>query len=121
MKVAVASDDEKTIASHFGRTRGFLIFEIENDKIKDKEYRQNTFTGHAVGMHGVDRRNQIYEALKDCKAVIACGMGMKIYDYLKQQNINVFVTEERDAEKAAELYIKGKLDDNPESSCKPKH
>ena len=28
MKVAVASDDEKKIADHFGRAKGFKIFEI---------------------------------------------------------------------------------------------
>jgi len=38
MKIAIASDDGKTISSHFGRTRGFVIFEIEGKEIKKKEY-----------------------------------------------------------------------------------
>ncbi len=50
MKIAVASDDGKIISSHFGRTRGFVIFEIENGEIKDKKYILNAFTGHASAL-----------------------------------------------------------------------
>jgi len=34
MKIAIASDDGKTISSHFGRTKGFVIFEVEDKEIK---------------------------------------------------------------------------------------
>lgn len=35
MKIAFASDDEKTIVGHFGRTRGFVIFDIKDEEIKN--------------------------------------------------------------------------------------
>ena len=52
MKIAIVSDDGKTISAHFGRSRGFVIFEIEDSKVKNQEYRENTFTGHARGLEG---------------------------------------------------------------------
>ena len=121
MKIAVVSDDRKTIASHFGRTRGFEIFGIEDGKIGDREYRPNTFTGHARGFegadHAVDRHGPILAALADCKVVISHGMGRRIYDDLKQADIEVFITDETDVEKAVELYIAGELIDRPELGC----
>ena len=33
MKIAIASDDEIKIASHFGRTNGFVIVDLENERI----------------------------------------------------------------------------------------
>jgi len=125
MKIAIVSDDEKTIASHFGRTRGFVIFDVDDGKIVGSEYRPNTFTGHARGMEGtgheLDRHGPILSALRDCKVVISHGMGRRIYDDLKQANIEVFITEETDVAKALELYITGNLIDRPELGCDHKH
>jgi len=37
MKIAVPTDDGKTISQHFGRARSFAIFEVENGEIVSKE------------------------------------------------------------------------------------
>jgi len=125
MKIAIASDDEKTISSHFGRTKGFCIFEVEGKEIKSQQYRPNTFTGHARGLEGAghefDRHTPILEALKDCKAVIAHGMGRRIRDDLIGIGIEVLVTEETDVKKALNLYLSGELIDKPEIECPHKH
>lgn len=113
MKIAVASNDGKTISSHFGRSKGFVICEIENGKILDRKYVPNTFTGHAQGLHHEEIHSHshasIIENLKDCKVVISHGMGRRLYDDLMSVGINVYVTEETDVDKAVELYIKGEL------------
>lgn len=124
MKIAIASDDEKTISSHFGRTRGFAVFNIEGGAVTSKEYRPNTFTGHARGLEGnhhADHHGPILNALSDCKAVISNGMGRRIYDDLQSIGIEVFITDERDVESALKLYLSGKLIDKPEKSCHHKH
>jgi len=51
MKIAIPTEDKINISGHFGRTKGFLIFEINDNKIINSEYRDNDFTGHAQGMH----------------------------------------------------------------------
>lgn len=121
MRIAIASDDEKTIASHFGRTKGFVICEIEDDQIKSREYRLNTFTGHARGLQGlgheIDRHVPILAALADCKAVVSHGMGRRIYDDLRRAGIEVFVTDKTDIQKALRLYLDGELIDRPELGC----
>ena len=115
MKIAVASDDGKTISVHFGRTRGFVIFEIEDGEIKSREYIPNTFTGHARGLHEIGlhyhygSHADIIENLKDCKAVISHGMGRRLYEDLTSAGIEVYVTDETDVDKAIELYLKGQL------------
>jgi len=125
MKIAIASDDGKTISSHFGRTRGFVIFEIEGKEIKKKGYRENTFTGHARGLegadHSFDRHTPILEALKDCQVVISHGMGRRIYEDLKNAGLEVFVTEKTDVEVAMNLYSDGHLKDQPELGCSHNH
>jgi predicted Fe-Mo cluster-binding NifX family protein len=124
MKVAIASDDGQVISDHFGRTRGFVIFDIEGKEIKKQEYRENTFTGHARGLegadHSVDRHGPILEALKDCGVVISHGMGRRIYDDLKNAKIDVYVSEETEVKRAIELFLKAELIDRPDLSCEHK-
>ncbi|HEX7319275.1 MAG TPA: NifB/NifX family molybdenum-iron cluster-binding protein [bacterium] len=121
MKIAIASDDGKTISSHFGRTRGFVIFEIEGMEIKKQEYRDNTFTGHARGLegsnHSFDRHAPILEALSDCGVVISHGMGRRIYDDLSNAKIEAFITEIEDVENALKLFLNGNLVNRPELGC----
>ncbi len=125
MKIAIASDDGKTIASHFGRTRGFVVVDAEGGKIVKSEYRPNTFTGHATGLegesHAADRHGPILSALADCQIVVARGMGRRIYNDLAGAGKEVFVTTEALAEKAAEQYLAGKLDHNPDQTCDHSH
>jgi predicted Fe-Mo cluster-binding NifX family protein len=126
MKIAVASDDQKNIADHFGKTNGFLIYESKDNKtITDREFRLNTFTGHARGLENVNHsQNQhapILSALGDCNVVISHGMGRRIYNDLSQANKEVFITSEYDAERAVQLYLKGELVDHPELGCQHKH
>jgi predicted Fe-Mo cluster-binding NifX family protein len=124
MKIAIASDDGKIIASHFGRTRGFVIAEIEDKELVKSEYRENTFSGHARGLEGadcgIDRHRPILEALKDCQVVISHGMGRRIYDDLKNVKIDVYVTEETEVKRAIELFLKAELIDRPDLSCEHK-
>ncbi len=115
MKIAVASDDGKIVSSHFGRTRGFVIFEVEGKEIKSREYLPNTFTGHARGMHErgmhhqYDTHSAIIEALKDIKVVISHGMGRRLYEDLKNAGIDVYVTDETVVDEAINLFLNGKL------------
>jgi predicted Fe-Mo cluster-binding NifX family protein len=121
MKVAIASDNGITISSHFGRTLGFEIFEIENGVIVNQLFRKNDFTGHARGMEGAghhaDHHGPILEALKDCNVVIAHGMGRRIYDDLQRAGIETFIVEENDTKQAIQLYMENKLQDHPEKGC----
>jgi predicted Fe-Mo cluster-binding NifX family protein len=111
------------MASHYGKTRGFAVFTVKDEKITNQWYKENTFTGHARGLegsgHSVDRHGPILEALKDCKVVISKGMGRKIYNDLKRAGFDIFITDEISAKNAVELYLKNEIVDRPEKGCDP--
>ena len=58
MKIAVASDDYKTVSGHVGQCKGFIIYEIENGKIVDAQRRKNIFTQHAGGRGNQENRRR---------------------------------------------------------------
>ena len=124
MKIAIPSNDNINISSHFGRTKGFVICEMDNDKIINKEYKQNTFTGHAQGLHKGDEHghgnhshNGIFNAIGDCEIVIAGGMGRRLYNDFEQNNIKVFVTKEMNIDSALNLFLNSELDNNSDECC----
>ncbi len=117
MKIAVASEDGVFISQHFGRSRCFLVFEVEGQKILDHSVRDNTFTAHARGecQEGVEHNHHhghgaIVEALKDCEAVLCYGMGWRAAEELKQNGIQAFlVPAEMSPEEAVSKHLSGDL------------
>ncbi len=45
-KIAIATDDQKRVTGHIGRCKGFVVYEINDGKILNKEVRENHFTKH---------------------------------------------------------------------------
>ncbi len=124
MKIAIVTDDKENIAMHFGRALGFMIYEIEDNKIINKEYRENTFTGHVRGEHNHENNehqssthSRILNALNDCSVVISRGMGRRIYDDLKSANIEAYITDKIKLNDAINAYIEGELKDNNYKAC----
>ena len=123
MKVGIASNDKLSIAQHFGRTKGFVIAEIEDGKVQSKDYRINDFTHHSQqgghehqSGHG-HSHGSILKALKDCRVVIARGMGKRIYDDLRSAQIESCITDIPEVDRALTAYISGTLVDNPGKGC----
>ena len=95
MRIAIPSNDMTTVSAHFGRTKGFMIFDIENNKVTNKEYKVNTFTGHSQNKHeehdhGKHKHSHetILNALNECEVVIAGGMGKRLFDDFEQKRNN---------------------------------
>lgn len=128
MKIAIPSMDGNSLSMHFGRSRGFIIYTIDNQYISGKEYRNNDFTGHAQGLHQEHNHdhdhshqghshNGILNALADCEIVIAGGMGQRLFSDLTQVGKNIYITHETNPETAVKLFLENKLDSNPEKCC----
>ena len=117
----MASNDEIKIASHLGRTNGFVIVDLEDGKVKDRQYRKNDFTGHKRGMmssgHDPGRFDPTLVAFKDCDAIISHGMRRRLISDLEVPGIETYLTEEEDVAKAINLFAEDKLDNNPEKGC----
>ncbi|MCX6005116.1 MAG: NifB/NifX family molybdenum-iron cluster-binding protein [Chloroflexi bacterium] len=124
MKIAVVTDDETTVCQHFGRAEYYMVFTVEDGKIKSKERRNKVghrhFAGsesghpdehgpHGCGPEAAGKHASMASAISDCQVLIAGGMGMGAYDSMKSYNIEPIVTDITSIEQAVNLYLEGKL------------
>ena len=128
MKIAVATLDGTSISPHFGRSAGFLVFEIAGGNIVCVETRDNTHTAfakgecagheehHPEGRPGASGEGEthshadVVNALKDCGAVLCGGMGWRAAEELKANGIQPVVVEaELSPEEAVAAFLSGKL------------
>ncbi len=130
MKVAIVTNDGEYVSQHFGRSRYYKIYTIEDNQIKNVELRERG-TGHfarqqeqtephhhtqedAQGRHGfgpdADRRHAGMAAeIGDCDVLIAGGMGAGAYESFRRAGLNVMLTDIVWIEEAVTALMEGKL------------
>jgi len=116
MRIAVASQNRKQITGHTGRCHRFWIYEIQDGKIKQKDFLELTKeqSFHYASVHEP-------HAL-ECADVLLCGgLGQGLIQKLARKNINVIVTEEKDIEKAVTDYLAGSLSQSPAEALAHEH
>jgi len=130
MKIAVITDDGKTISQHFGRANYYAVLTIEGGQIVQREMRDKLSHKHfanephehpeAAGQrHGFDpaaqsRHGQMAEAITDCEALLCRGMGTGAYESMKARGIRPIVTDIEAIDEAALAYSSGSLIDHIE-------
>jgi predicted Fe-Mo cluster-binding NifX family protein len=141
MKIAVVTDDGRTISAHFGRARHYLVATIEAGKISDREMRPKTGhhdfvqaereepghgdehghghdhthqEGHGRGPAAQNRHARMFAAITDCSVLLARGMGAGAYEGLHDAGIRPVVTTVSSIDEALQAYIDGRLEDHPE-------
>jgi predicted Fe-Mo cluster-binding NifX family protein len=131
MKIALITDDGKTISQHFGRAPYYLVVSIEEGKVTGQEMRDKPSHTHFANekheehehqpgeQHGFDsqsrgRHNRMGEVIKDCQVLICGGMGMGAYEGMKTLNITPIVTDLNSVEEAIQAFLVGNLQDHTE-------
>ena len=98
MKIAIATDDKKTIAVRMGRAKYFGIFEIENKEIKSFEFVINEHASSHDHEHGhheehndeeVNKHAKDIQVLKECDYMIAKAVGPNMKDALKTIKLEI--------------------------------
>lgn len=124
MKIAVPSDDHVNVSSHFGRSPGFLVFEVVGGRIESHTYRPRSAcldAGATACACDVakrpERHQEILDVLEGCSVVVARGMGTQLYDDLVSCGIDVALTDVDDARAAAALFLAGTLPERSEIGC----
>ena len=140
MKIAVPTMDGTSISAHFGRSKGFLVFEFEGGAIRSRELRDNAQhkgheQDHACHGHGHDR-HAIHDPqqggghhhqhdhrgfatlLADCQAVIVRGMGAGAAQAMRAAGIRVcLIQEDCTPEEAVSAFASGRLMPQEGSFC----
>jgi transcriptional regulator with XRE-family HTH domain/predicted Fe-Mo cluster-binding NifX family protein len=129
MKIAIITDDGKSISQHFGRAPYYLVLTIEEGKVVHQEMRDkmghNQFSaahhqaepdgaGHGLDSASHNKHVSMAETIADCKALLCGGMGMGAYESMRRLNIQPVVTNLRDIDAAVQAFIEGKLIDHTE-------
>ncbi|NOX90247.1 MAG: hypothetical protein GXO77_14620 [Calditrichaeota bacterium] len=112
MKIAVGTDDKATIRSgHFGKSKYYRIFSVENGEIISEEIRENPFAAQDDSEHHHGRGQNIIRLLKDCNVFMAKSMGMHSVPGLVQKNIQPVIARSSDIRSTVEKYISGDLEE----------
>lgn len=130
MKIAVITDDGKTISQHFGRARFYRVLTIEGSNVVDSEMRsklghqqfgelhhneeQQRDESHGHDGEAQSKHQSMAEVISDCSALICGGMGMGAYESMRQVGLTPIVTDLVDIDAVVQAYITGKLVDHPE-------
>ena len=129
MKIAVVTDDEKTISAHFGRAKYYVVLTVDDNVITAQETRpkanHSQFAGeeHHHGehgdSHGMDpgsqrRHGMMMESIQDCEVLLARGMGQGAHNNLKERGIKPVLTDIQNVQEAVETFLAGKLIENPD-------
>lgn len=119
MKIAVASADGALMSQHFGQSRCFIVFTVEEGKILGQEARDNTYTAHAQGQcqgheeHHHDQHHShadVIAALQDCQVLLCGGMGWRAAEDLKAKGITPLMVEPNlQPEEAVRQFMDGTL------------
>lgn len=132
MKIAVITDDGETISSHFGRSKFFQIFTVENEQIVAQEQVEKPHhTGehhdhdhdhdhdheHSHDLvqigdneppHGSGHSPGKFKVIADCDVLICGGMGEHAYQQAVQKGHQVFLTGGK-IQSAVESVLRGEL------------
>ena len=100
MKIAVATDN-KQASAHFGHCEGFLVYEVNEGRIVNKNFTPNP--GHRPGFLPVFLKEL------DINVIIAGGMGASAQQIFNENGIEVVVGAEGISDDLVENFIKGNL------------
>ncbi|KAB2954410.1 dinitrogenase iron-molybdenum cofactor biosynthesis protein [Heliorestis acidaminivorans] len=90
LKVAVASSDGKVVNQHFGRTKQFLIFQVEEGIYRFLELRTTSPACRGQN-HNEGKMEEMIETISDCKAVLVSQIGAGATDKLLAKGIEAFI------------------------------
>jgi len=121
MKIAIASDDGKSISAQFEKTTGIIMFVVDKNRtICQKEFIANSSIIPSKTINNQNRNSALESkdmlacSFDNCDVVISRGIGFNAYTDLVNSEIEVYLTRENVAEQAIDLYLREELDHNPE-------
>jgi predicted Fe-Mo cluster-binding NifX family protein len=117
----VVEEDGERISAHFGRADTYLVVTLESGVEVGRETRPK-FVAHGAHQdheqhdhgHGAGHHGQMVDPIRDCKLVVARGMGQGAFNHLRQAGIEPLLTDLQTVESALQAYLSGQLIDQPD-------
>jgi predicted Fe-Mo cluster-binding NifX family protein len=111
MKIAIGTDDKKTIRNgHFGQSLFYRIVELINGEIVSEEYRDNTHIQGAESRLPHAQVEKIIDLLGDCSLFMAKNMGKTSLAKLAAHHVDCIITDIDQIDEAVSEYLYGKED-----------
>ena len=100
LRIAVSSQNRKTVTDHAGRCRKSWVYEVRQNKVDNKVLRELTLeqTLHSSQL-GEDH------PLDDVHVLITAGMSPFLYQRLQRSGIRGFVTDQSDPDLAVQTLL----------------
>ncbi len=131
MKIAIVTDDGKTISAHFGRASKYAIVTVEDGEIVNRElvdkvghrefsaqkndgehHHQHDERGRGFGTHSAEKHKRMFANILDCDFVLARGMGRGAYMGLEQSGLKPIITDFDDIETAVRAVMDDSIIDH---------
>ncbi len=111
MKIAIGTDDKKTIRNgHFGQSLFYRIVELRNGEIVSEDHRENVHVQGAENRLPHAQAEKILDLLKDCSLFMAKNMGKTSVAKLAARHIDCILTDIDLIDEALAEYLYGKED-----------
>jgi predicted Fe-Mo cluster-binding NifX family protein len=104
MKIAIPSDNRETITKRTGRSKGFMVYEVNNGKIVHSEYRENIMDEHdAEAEHS---HTQIIELLNDVDILFVAAIGKHMKRDVENSFMNYQLVHEEKIPQIIDNFLK---------------
>lgn len=108
MKIAVTSQNRRTVTGHAGRCRGFWLYETDGGRVTGRSLielppGQTLHDSQDAGPHPLD----------DIAVLITGGMGVGLRERLRRKGILAVATAEIDPDRAVAMWLNGTLAEIP--------
>jgi len=132
MKIAVVTDDGKTVSQHFGQARYYAVLTLAGRAIEQREMidRSDTLVSvgeheprhglsgeidcHGTGTAAAARHLQMIQPIAGCQALLARGMGWSARECLISAGIRPILTDIESLDEAVQAYLDGTIVDHVE-------
>ncbi len=140
MKIAVVTDDGRTLSGHLGRAESFLVAIVQEGKVVEWELRKKLNKRHVKrdlhpenthahsgpeecehddsGHHRHNHHAEVISLISDCEIVLSAGMGPRIYEDLLRAGIKPVLTKASEVEEAIRAYLEGRLEEQSDLGCR---
>lgn len=109
MKIAITSQNQRTVSGHAGRATRFVVYEVDNGKVIGKELIE------------VDKENTLHEFFHNARipgkthpvlkvdVVITGSMGPGFIRHMEEFDIEAIMTDEHELDVVVNKYLNGTL------------